>query len=143
MDIVTIDKKKYVIIPINKDGGLDGDEENINALFVPPYRETEVIKLLYALDMSPKLKGFRYIKEAVCMSLLDVTALENLQKLVYTPISVKYKTTPGNVEKAINNAIRNTWIEGNEKAYEIFPEMPTNTGLIMGLVNIILLESNA
>ena len=94
----------------------------------------EISKLLMKTGMSPSLRGFDYIIDAVEMIDGDREFLYSITGLLYPAIAEKYNCKPSNVERCIRHAIETSFdyakasviekIFGN--AYNQMKGRPTN-----------------
>lgn len=73
-----------------------------------------VTKVMLELGMPAHLRGYQYVREAVCMSIEDMELVGSVTKLLYPEIAKKYRTTDQKVERAIRNIIEVSWERGNE-----------------------------
>ncbi len=87
-------------------------------------------------------KGYRYLREAVCIAFYEPEVLASVTKRLYPEVAKRFDTTDKQVERAIRNAIETAWTNGNpETLKEIFQGVykddttrPTNTEVIEKLV---------
>lgn len=87
-------------------------------------------------------KGYRYLREAVCIAYYEPEVLASVTKRLYPEVAKRFDTTDKQVERAIRNAIETAWTNGNpETLKEIFQGVykddttrPTNTEVIEKLV---------
>ncbi|MDD6237486.1 MAG: sporulation transcription factor Spo0A [Clostridiales bacterium] len=75
--------------------------------------EAFTAKVLRAMPMTVKLKGYHYVKDAILRVAEDQGLANAVTKELYPSIAKKYNTTAGAVEKAIRTAIELTWDCGN------------------------------
>lgn len=75
--------------------------------------EAFTAKVLRAMPMTVKLKGYYYVKDAILRVAEDKSLASAVTKELYPSIAKKYNTTAGAVEKAIRTAIEVTWNYGN------------------------------
>ena len=87
-------------------------------------------------------KGYRYLREAVCIAFYEPEVLASVTKRLYPEVAKRFDTTDKQVERAIRNAIETAWTNGNpetlkavfEKVYGDGTTRPTNTEVIEKLV---------
>ncbi len=87
-------------------------------------------------------KGYRYLREAVCIAFYEPEVLASVTKRLYPEVAKRFNTTDKQVERAIRNAIETAWTNGNpETLKSVFQEIygdgtsrPTNTEVIEKLV---------
>ena len=104
-----------------------------------------ISNLLNRLSISPSIKGYYYIRNAVEMVLEDPEAIIGITKRMYPDVAKEYKTTSSKVERAIRHAIESSWKKGSGKTYsEIVGyhcgEKPTNGQFIATLAEYIRLN---
>lgn len=68
--------------------------------------DKQVIKKLYSLGMSPALKGFRYLKLAIKMGLIDIQNIDLITKFTYPKIARVFGTNSKAVERSIRTCIK-------------------------------------
>lgn len=100
---------------------------------------TIITKLIRAVGVQAHLKGYHYLRTAICFMVeADDPSAVALTKEIYPYIAKKYNTRPALVERSIRNAIEIAWARGNIKAlheyfgYTIndFKGKPTNAEFI-------------
>lgn len=95
--------------------------------------EEKISDFLLQLKITPKLKGYYFLREAIRLVYSDSTLIEGITKQLYPMIAKKFNTTPARAERAIRHAIETSWyrIERNDfyAAYN-FDSRPTNTEFI-------------
>lgn len=79
------------------------------------YKTTDV---MHEIGISPHLKGYDYIREAIIISIADIEKLYGITKILYPTIAKKYNTTASRVERAIRHAIETAWEKGNQQTIE-------------------------
>lgn len=77
-----------------------------------------VTEILVDLGVPAHLKGYRYMRSAICMAAADMVLVGSVTKLLYPEIAKQYNTTDGKVERAIRNAIEVSWARGNVVTFE-------------------------
>lgn len=108
-----------------------------------------VTKMMLELGMPAHIRGYHYLREAVCLSVEDMELVGSVTKLLYPEIAKIYHTDNVKVERAIRSAIEIGWERGNEQLYEeIFGYSrvhgkirPTNSEFILGVADRVRLES--
>lgn len=104
--------------------------------------------LVRNLGVPAHIKGCRYMKFAILMTMEDANCVNYITKLLYPEIAKKCNTTVGSVERAIRHAIDIIWIRGNKELLgEIFgtfvmegQERPTNSKFIAAVADWMRLE---
>ena len=77
-----------------------------------------VTRVMLELGMPAHLRGYHYLREAVCMSMEDMELVGSVTKLLYPEIAKRFRTTDQKVERAIRNMIEVSWERGNENLME-------------------------
>lgn len=111
--------------------------------------ESKISHVLYEIGMPVHIKGYQYVKEAILMTVQDITILNHITRELYPRIAAMYATTSSRVERAIRHAISMAWIR-EDTSYEkenIFGYMlglenrvPTNSEFIALMADKIRLE---
>lgn len=81
--------------------------------------ETDVGVLLRKIGVSPEMKGYRYLQEAVRMRVNSEGKARKLTEAVYPAIAERFSTTAQSVERAIRTAIGSAWKNGGIQKYAI------------------------
>jgi len=108
----------------------------------------EVTKLMLEIGVPVHLKGYHYLREAICLSAKDMELVGSVTKLLYPEIAKNYHTTDQKVERAVRNAIEVSWERGNAQLFdEIFgysretgKTRPTNSEYIACLADKVRLD---
>ena len=110
--------------------------------------EKYVTKILLGLGVPAHLSGYRYIREAVLISVTDMEAVNRVTKYLYPEIAEIYNTTPTKVERAVRTAVEASWSRGNcgvmedifgySSAYE--KKRPTNSEYIACIADKVRLD---
>lgn len=80
----------------------------------------EITQILHSLGVSPHFLGYKFIRAALCMSIKDLSIIEQITKVLYPSIAKKFDSTPSRVERAIRHAIECAWSRGNIETQEEF-----------------------
>lgn len=110
--------------------------------------EKYVTKIILGLGVPVHLGGYRYIREAILISITDMEAVNRVTKYLYPEIAEMYNTTPVKVERAIRTAIEASWARGSRGVMEeIFgyssasgQKRPTNSEFIAGVADRVRLD---
>ena len=102
-----------------------------------------VTKLMLEMGMPVHLRGYHYLREAVCLSVENMELVGSVTKLLYPEIAKIYQTTNEEVERAIRSAIEVGWERGSVEVFEeIFGysrscgnTRPTNSEFILGVAD--------
>ena len=68
-------------------------------------------RLLIQLGATPNYIGYRYLVEAICLSLVDPQNLELITKKIYLEVATTYQTTGSAVERNIRTVLEIIWRE--------------------------------
>lgn len=74
--------------------------------------EKEVTAMIHEVGVPAHIKGYQYLREAIMMTVQDMTVLNAITKVLYPTIAEKFHTTPSRVERAIRHAIEVAWSRG-------------------------------
>lgn len=108
--------------------------------------DEEVGNILKELGISPSIKGYLYLKEAILYVLSQDDQMNLLMtKDIYPRVAKFYKTTSQRAERAIRHAIEMSWDRGDQKTLEKYfysctsPKAgkPTNSEFIYTIVDYI------
>ena len=111
-------------------------------------REQYITEIMLNLGIPAHLRGYRYLREAVIMSMDDMELVGSVTKLLYPEIAKRFHVTDQKVERGIRNAIEVSWERGNKDAFrEIFgysseegKGRPTNSEYIAHLADKVRLD---
>lgn len=103
----------------------------------------EVTKIMLELGVPAHLRGYHYLREAICLSIENMELVGSITKLLYPEIAKRYHTTNEKVERAIRSVIEIGWERGNTELFEeIFgysrvhgKTRPTNSEFILGVAD--------
>ena len=110
--------------------------------------EIAITKMLHELGMPSHIKGYQYIREAICMVYNNPEMIGGITKELYPELSIKFNTTVSRVERAIRHAIEVSWNRGNWEFMEdvfghsvdIDKAKPTNSEFIVTVADKLRLE---
>lgn len=74
--------------------------------------EADVTNMIHEIGIPAHIKGYRFIRDAIMMSVEDMNTLNSITKILYPSIAKKYETTPSRVERAVRHAIEVAWSRG-------------------------------
>ena len=111
-------------------------------------REQYITDIMLDLGVPAHLRGYRYLREAIQMSVDDMELVGSVTKLLYPEIARKFRVTDQKVERGIRNAIEVSWERGNKAAFrELFGYSledgrgrPTNSEYIARLADKVRLD---
>lgn len=93
---------------------MHGEEEQV---CIPEERKL-IGELLLALKVPVKLKGYRYLKEAICR--MEQDPQQSITKELYPAVALSNGATAQQVERAIRGAISAAWNNREEKVWEAY-----------------------
>lgn len=85
--------------------------------------ELDISVLLQQLGISPRIKGFKYIRQAVVYVRERQELLGLITKELYPMIAKEHETTSSRVERAMRHAIKTAW-ENGMRDHEMFDGRP-------------------
>lgn len=102
-----------------------------------------VTRKMLEMGMPAHLRGYHYLREAICLSIENMELVGSVTKLLYPEIAKMYQTTNVKVERAIRSVIEVGWERGSEDLFEeIFGYSrahgkirPTNSEFILGVAD--------
>lgn len=108
----------------------------------------EVTRLMLEIGVPVHLKGYHYLREAICLVAENMEMVGSVTKLLYPKIAKQYSTTDQKVERAVRNAIEVSWERGNTELFEdifgysrvIGRRRPTNSEYIACLADKVRLD---
>ena len=97
-----------------------------------------ITRLIQKIGIPANLKGYHYLREAICLAINDQRMLSYITKQLYPTVARKFNTTPSGVEAAIRHSIEIAWYKSDgdilrsQFGYTIYNERykPTNSELI-------------
>ena len=90
--------------------------------------ETRVTEVIHEVGVPAHIKGYQYLREAICMTVKDTELMNSVTKILYPDIAKKYQTTASRVERAIRHAIEVAWTRGRLETIEALFGYTVNTG---------------
>lgn len=98
----------------------------------------QISKLLKQLGITPNLKGYLYLRQAIELGIQDPSVFDGFTKRLYPHIARQNHTTPSSVERTIRHAIDTVWSKGNKELFWSITqtytlERPTNSQFIIQL----------
>lgn len=77
-----------------------------------------VTDMIHRTGVPAHVKGYRYLREAIILSVNDSEMLNSITKMLYPAVAKRFNTTPTRVERAIRNAIEIAWERGDLSTLE-------------------------
>lgn len=104
----------------------------------PETFETCIVSVMHEIGIPAHIMGYRYLKDALLITLQDKDAINAITKVLYPEIAARNHTTSSRVERAIRHAIEVAFTRGNSEfistlfGYSINPNTgkPTNSEFI-------------
>lgn len=111
-------------------------------------QERYVTDIMLELGVPAHLRGYRYLREAIIMSIDDMELVGSVTKLLYPEVAKRFHVTDQKVERGIRNAIEVSWDRGNRETFkDIFGYCadegrirPTNSEYIARLADKVRLD---
>ena len=108
----------------------------------------QITEIFKDLGLPANLKGYRYLRYAIDVSIKDPGMLSRVTKGLYPMVAKQFKTTPTRVERCIRHAIEVAWDRGNPDiinryfGYSISSSRgtPTNSEFIATIADMLLLQ---
>ena len=127
---------------------LVSNRKKIHRMVEKVNRERYITEIMLNLGVPAHLRGYRYLRESVLMSMEDMELVGSVTKLLYPEIAKKFKVTDQKVERGIRNAIEVSWERGNKDTFkELFGynaedgrNRPTNSEFIARLADKVRLD---
>ena len=80
------------------------------------------------IGMPAHIKGYQYVREAIVLTIKDVSMIHAVTKVLYPTVARRHNTTPSCVERAIRHAIEVAWNRGDLDALQrLFGYTVSNT----------------
>lgn len=80
---------------------------------VEPSLEAMVTEVIHEIGVPAHIKGYKYLREAIIMTVEDPEMINGVTKVLYPAVAKTYGTTPSRVERAIRHAIEVAWDRGD------------------------------
>lgn len=78
-----------------------------------PSLEAMVTDIIHEIGVPAHIKGYKYLREAIIMTVEDPEMINGVTKILYPAVAKKYATTSSRVERAIRHAIEVAWDRGD------------------------------
>lgn len=75
--------------------------------------EVMVTEIIHQIGVPAHIKGYHYLRDAIILSVKDVSIINSVTKLLYPTVAKKHITTSSRVERAIRHAIEVAWDRGD------------------------------
>ncbi len=77
-----------------------------------PDLEAMVTKIIHDVGVPAHIKGYRYLRDSIIMTVNDIEIINSITKMLYPTVAKNHNTTPSRVERAIRHAIEVAWDRG-------------------------------
>lgn len=74
----------------------------------------DALTLVKDFGIPAHLRGYRYLQEAIAMTMEDMQAAGSITKLLYPPLAARHHVSSSIIERNIRNAIEEGWKNGND-----------------------------
>lgn len=78
-----------------------------------PSLEAMVTDVIHDIGVPAHIKGYKYLREAIIMTVEDPEMINGVTKVLYPAVAKAYATTSSRVERAIRHAIEVAWDRGD------------------------------
>ena len=109
--------------------------------------ERQVTGILRDIGVPAHLMGYRYLREAIVLTVNNMSLLDAVTKKLYPAVAKAYDTTPSRAERAMRTAIGAAWKRGDEQALKMhfgnavcLSDKPTNSEFIAMVADQLMLE---
>ena len=79
--------------------------------------EKYITEMMLLMGVPAHLRGYRFLREAIMMSVEDMELVGSVTKLLYPEIAKEFNCSDQKVERAIRNAIEVSWERGNKEVF--------------------------
>ena len=79
-----------------------------------------VSEILHRIGIPAKIKGYRYIRDAIILLIERPEVINNVTTILYPDIAEKYNSDSASVERAMRYAIKLAWDSGNELMFKSY-----------------------
>lgn len=138
-DLSDLEKKILALFSKKDDAAIDFYNSNL---------QVSISKILHNLGIPSHIKGYQFLRDAVCMVFDNPDMIGGITKELYPEIASKYDTTVSRVERAIRHAVEVSWNRGDLKLMEtifghsvdIDKAKPTNSEFIVTIADKLRLD---
>ncbi len=108
----------YMVKPVSNDVVIDKvrlslkREPKSDRSFTKLDLESMVTKVIHEIGVPAHIKGYRYLRDSIMMTVNNMEIINSITKLLYPTVAKLYNTTPSRVERAIRHAIEVAWDRG-------------------------------
>ena len=83
-------------------------------------QERLITSIIHEIGMPANIKGYQYVREAIILTIKDVSMINAVTKELYPAVAKRYNTTSSCVERSIRHAIEVAWERGDLDALQRF-----------------------
>jgi len=110
--------------------------------------ESRVTAIIHDVGVPAHIKGYQYLREAICIAVNDMDVINAVTKVLYPAVAKKFGTTSSRVERAIRHAIEVAWDRGDLETLQKYfgytvsnaKGKPTNSEFIAMIADRLVLE---
>lgn len=117
---------------------------------VPWQLDEDITRALRVLGVPAHIGGYRYLREAIRLSVCDADILGAVTKELYPEVAKRFSTTPQRVERSMRRAIESAWSRLELSAAAQYfgsaaqvRHRPTNSEFIAAIADRLLLDQRA
>ena len=111
--------------------------------------ESKVTAIIHEVGVPAHIKGYQYLREAICIAVNDMDVINAVTKVLYPTVAKKFGTTSSRVERAIRHAIEVAWDRGDLETLQKYfgytvnstKGKPTNSEFIAMISDRLVLEN--
>ena len=111
--------------------------------------ESRVTAIIHEVGVPAHIKGYQYLREAICIAVNDMDVINAVTKVLYPAVAKKFGTTSSRVERAIRHAIEVAWDRGDLETLQKYfgytvngaKGKPTNSEFIALISDRLVLEN--
>jgi len=138
-ELSDLEKKILDLFKKKNDASIDFYNSNL---------QVSISKMLHNLGIPSHIKGYQFLRDAVCMVFENPDMIGGITKELYPELANKYDTTVSRVERAIRHAVEVSWNRGDIKLMEtifghsvdIDKAKPTNSEFIVTIADKLRLD---
>ena len=110
--------------------------------------ESRVTAIIHEVGVPAHIKGYQYLREAICIAVNDMDVINAVTKVLYPEVAKRFNTTASRVERAIRHAIEVAWDRGDLETLQKYfgytvngaKGKPTNSEFIALISDRLVLE---
>ena len=111
--------------------------------------EITVSEILRKMGIPANIKGYRYLRFAIVISVNNPEMMSSMTKALYPCVAKEYRTTPSRVERAMRHAIEVAWNRGDTEILSSYfgysaqsiMYKPTNSEFIAAVADKLILST--